>query len=110
MAETPWGPVRLENVHLDTRLNAADRLVQLKPAVRDSKEFAGRRVVAGDFNSNPFYWVDQVLALPALRSQAVAVDEFMRKQGFRSATPESATTFDYLGMHLDWIWMRTGSG
>lgn len=49
--------------------------------------------------------MDQVLLLPALRSQAVAVDEFMRKQGFRSATPESATTFDYIGMHLDWIWM-----
>lgn len=45
------------------------------------------------------------MPLPSVRSKAVAVDGFMRKQGFRSAIPESATIFDYLGMHLDWIWM-----
>ena len=65
--------------------------------LREVQEEAGARRIAN--------WVDQVLPLPALRPQAVAVDEFMRKQGFRSATPESATTFDYLRMHLDWIWI-----
>ena len=104
-AETPWGPVRLENVHLDTRLNTADRLTQLAPVVQASGRFAGRRIIAGDFNSNPFYWAGHVLPLPSLQSQAVAVEAFMRRQGFSSAIPESATTFDYLGMHLDWIWM-----
>jgi endonuclease/exonuclease/phosphatase (EEP) superfamily protein YafD len=97
--------VRLENVHLDTRLNSADRLAQLEPALRDSKRFGDRRIVAGDFNSNPFYWIAHVLPTPALQSQAVAVEAFMRKQGFRTAIPERETTFDYLGMHLDWIWM-----
>ena len=104
-AATPWGPVRLYNVHLDTRLNAADRLAQIQPVVRESARFAGRRIVAGDFNSNPFYWFESVLPLPAFHSQAVSVDAFMRSQGFRTAIPESATTFDFLGMHLDWIWM-----
>ncbi len=104
-AETPWGPLRLYDVHLDTRLNAADRLAQLEPVVHDSARFGGRRIVAGDFNSNPFYWVEHVLPVPALQSQAVAVDAFMKQQGFRTAIGESATTFDFLGMHLDWIWM-----
>jgi endonuclease/exonuclease/phosphatase family metal-dependent hydrolase len=104
-AETPWGPVRFSNAHLDTRINTADRLAQLAPVVRDSAAFQGRRVVAGDFNSNPFYWVDHVLPLPAIRSQAYGVEDFMTQQGFRTAIPESATTFDYLGMHLDWIWL-----
>ena len=61
-------------------------------------------MIAGDFNSNPFYWVDHILPLPSWRSQAVNVNGFMRSRGFVSAIPESATTFDYLGMHLDWIW------
>jgi endonuclease/exonuclease/phosphatase family metal-dependent hydrolase len=104
-ADTPWGPVRLENVHLDTRLNSADRLAQLEPAIRDSARFQTPRIVAGDFNSNPFFWIGHVLPLPSLESQAKSVDSYMRGLGFRSAIPESATTFDYLGMHLDWIWM-----
>ena len=65
--------------------------------LQEVQEEAGARRIAN--------WVDQVLPLPALRPQAVAVDEFMRKQGFRSATPDSATTLDYLGLHLDWIWI-----
>jgi endonuclease/exonuclease/phosphatase family metal-dependent hydrolase len=104
-AETPWGPVRIENVHLDTRLNSADRLAQLEPALRDSARFGGRRIIAGDFNSNPFYWIGHVLPLPGLQSQAAAVDSFMRRKGFGTAVAERETTFDYLGMHLDWIWM-----
>ena len=104
-ADTPWGPVRLSDTHLDTRLNTTDRLAQLDPVVRDSAAFAGRRILGGDFNSNPFYWVERVLPLPAIRSQAYAVEEFMTRNGFQTAIPESAATFDYLGMHLDWIWL-----
>ncbi len=102
-AITPWGPVGLSDVHLDTRLNAAERLAQLEP-VLGAGAIHGRQVVAGDFNSNPFYWIDRVIPVPQFRSQALAVDEFMKRRGFRTAVPESATTFDHLGMHLDWIW------
>jgi endonuclease/exonuclease/phosphatase family metal-dependent hydrolase len=104
-ADTPWGPLRLYDLHLDTRVNTADRLAQLEPVVRDSARFASRRVVAGDFNSNPFYWIEHLLPLPAAHSQAAEVDRFMKGRGFQSAVSESQTTFDYLGLHLDWIWM-----
>jgi endonuclease/exonuclease/phosphatase family metal-dependent hydrolase len=103
-AATPWGPIRVENVHLDTRLNSAERLEQLEPAIDDGGYVSGRRIVAGDFNSNPFYWIGHVVPLPRFESQAKAVERYMLRRGFRSAIPESATTFDYLGMHLDWIW------
>lgn len=103
-ADTPWGLVRVSDVHLDTRLNTVDRLAQLEPVVRDSA-FQGRHVVAGDFNSNPFYWIEHVIPLPAMKSQAQGVGEFMRRHGFRSGIPESAATHDFLGMHLDWIWV-----
>jgi endonuclease/exonuclease/phosphatase family metal-dependent hydrolase len=102
-ADTPWGPVRIVNTHLDTRVNAADRLAQLDDAVRNTDR--GATIVGGDFNSNWFYWIQHVLPLPA-RSQSRSVEAFMTRAGYSSAIPSSATTFDWLGQHLDWIWVR----
>lgn len=104
-AETPWGPVRVFNTHLDTRLNVRDRLEQLDPVLREGAAFAGPRIVAGDFNSNRFYWLFRVLPLPAFRPQSNGVMDFMSGAGFTSAVP-AQSTYDYLGMHLDWIWVR----
>jgi endonuclease/exonuclease/phosphatase family metal-dependent hydrolase len=104
-ADTPWGPLRLSNAHLDTRLNIADRLAQLEPVVRNSTAFEGRTIVGGDFNSNPFYWIQNVLPLPGIRSQTRGVEEFMTRHGFQTAIPTGSRTFDHLGMHLDWIWV-----
>ena len=86
-AESPWGPVRILNTHLDTRVNTRERLEQLEPVVRVSEEFSGPRIIAGDFNSNRFYWVGNVFPLPALRSQAYGVQDFMVQRGFRTAAP-----------------------
>jgi len=105
-AASPWGPVRIVNTHLDTRLNTNERLEQLEPVIRDSAEFAGARIIGGDFNSNAFQWIGHMLPAPAFRSQAYGVQQFMTQQGFRSAVSARETTFDYLGMHLDWIWLR----
>ena len=104
--EAPGGPVRVFNTHLDTRLNAADRLAQLAPVLRDSTGFSGPAVIGGDFNSNSFYWIGRVLPLPAARSQARDIEDYMKRAGFQTGTPAAQTTFDYLGMHLDWIWSR----
>jgi len=104
-ADSPWGPVRIFNAHLDTRLNIADRLAQLQSVVQAQGEFHGPTIVGGDFNSNWFYWLDHVVPLPG-RSQARGVENYMVSNGFRTALPENETTFDYLGMHLDWIWLR----
>jgi endonuclease/exonuclease/phosphatase (EEP) superfamily protein YafD len=90
------------NTHLDTRLNSADRLAQLGAAVEG---VGGTTIVGGDFNSNWFYWIGHVLPLPA-RSQARGVEAFMGRAGYRSAIPSAETTFDWLGQHLDWIWVR----
>jgi endonuclease/exonuclease/phosphatase family metal-dependent hydrolase len=103
IADTPWGPVRIVNTHLDTRLNAADRLAQLEDAVRDMG--TGPAIVGGDFNSNWFYWIHHVLPIPA-GSQGRTVEAYMARAGYRSAIPASLTTFDWLGQHLDWIWLR----
>ncbi len=103
-AQTPWGSVRVFNTHLDTRLNASERLEQLGPVAGDGLAFNGPRIVGGDFNSNGFYWLFRILPLPAIRPQTSYVQEFMSRAGFTSAVPLQST-FDYLGMHLDWIWV-----
>jgi endonuclease/exonuclease/phosphatase (EEP) superfamily protein YafD len=103
IADTPWGPVRIVNTHLDTRLNAADRQAQLEDAVRGLG--AGPAIVGGDFNSNWFYWIGHVLPIPA-GSQGRTVEAYMTRAGYQSAIPASLTTFDWLGQHLDWIWVR----
>lgn len=102
----PGGAVRVFNTHLDTRLNAADRLAQLAPVLRDSAEFSGPAIIGGDFNSNSFHWIGRILPVPAVRSQARDVQDHMTRAGFQTGIPAGETTFDYLGMHLDWIWSR----
>jgi endonuclease/exonuclease/phosphatase family metal-dependent hydrolase len=104
-AETPWGPVRIANAHLDTRLNTADRLAQLEPVIRETAAFQGPRLIGGDFNSNPFYWVGRILPLPGVRSTADSVTGYMTHHGFRNALSKNTATFDHLGMGLDWIWL-----
>jgi endonuclease/exonuclease/phosphatase (EEP) superfamily protein YafD len=74
--------------------------------VGDSASFAGPRIVAGDFNSNPFYWVARMLPLPGAGSQTRGVRDFMVRHGFRDALPNGRGTYDYLGMQLDWIWVH----
>lgn len=102
--DTPWGPLRVVDTHLDTRLNISDRLAQLDDALAEQP--AGPVIVGGDFNSNPFFWIDHLLPLPAIPSQAARVEQHMSGRGYVSAIPRAATTFDYLGMRLDWIWLR----
>jgi endonuclease/exonuclease/phosphatase family metal-dependent hydrolase len=103
-ADSPWGPVRVVNAHLDTRLNGGERIGQLAPAVRESEAFPGARIVGGDFNSNGFYWIARLLPVPAIHPQRLAVQDFMSLHGFASALPGNESTYDYLGMRLDWIW------
>jgi endonuclease/exonuclease/phosphatase family metal-dependent hydrolase len=105
-ARTPHGPVRIWNTHLDTRLNARDRLEQLAPVLREAAGFSGPRIVGGDFNSNPFYWVGRVLPLPFVKCQAAGVREFMTGHGFSTPVPVPHATYDYLRMNLDWVWAK----
>ena len=61
---TPDGPVRVINVHLDTRINPAERVAQLAPALDDASCFYGPSVIGGDFNTNDMQWVSNVVPIP----------------------------------------------
>lgn len=85
-------PLRVYNLHLDTRLNPAQRLEQLRPLVEAALAHPVPAVlIGGDFNTNPFRWLFHVL--PIFRSdQAGAVDEFMKARGFGAPLAGSGST------------------
>jgi endonuclease/exonuclease/phosphatase family metal-dependent hydrolase len=92
--ELPSGPLRLVNIHLDTRLNIDDRLVQLRPAVIDAPEAV---VAGGDLNTIPYLWAGggvplTPLAATAPTDPAAIVDDFMRALGFATPTVVLGTT------------------
>ena len=97
--------MRIFNAHLDTRLNTTERLEQLQPVLQASGEFTGPTIVGGDFNSNGFYWVEHVLPSRD-ESQARGVRDYHGPERISHTAAAGETTFDYLGMHLDWIWLR----
>jgi endonuclease/exonuclease/phosphatase family metal-dependent hydrolase len=93
--DTPSGPVRVINVHLDVALNITERILQLRPAILDAPH---RVVVAGDFNTNDYIWAEAsipVLPLDAAAdtSQAVALDGYMRGLAFGTPTDSLGATW-----------------
>jgi endonuclease/exonuclease/phosphatase family metal-dependent hydrolase len=105
-AATPFGGLRLWNVHLDTRINAGERLEQLAPVIDDAAKTAGPRLIGGDFNTNDFYWLGNVAPFPAGPSHGGAVRRAMEQHGFNTPLADSVTTFPVMNRHLDWIFLN----
>lgn len=105
-AATRFGPVRVINTHLDTRINPAQRLSQLEPALEDAAQFRGPSVIGGDFNTNDMQWVSNVVPVPFPGWQASRLRALMASRGFTTPFQRRRATFDYLGMQLDWIYLN----
>jgi endonuclease/exonuclease/phosphatase family metal-dependent hydrolase len=103
---TPAGPVRIWNVHLDTRINSIERLEQLAPVLVDARAVPGPKIIGGDFNTNSFYWLGNVLPLPWVEDQGESIRRHMSAAGFTAPFQAGRATFDYLKMHLDWIYQQ----
>jgi endonuclease/exonuclease/phosphatase family metal-dependent hydrolase len=101
--DTPYGPVRIVNTHLDTRINPKERLEQLGPALADAADFAGPAIIGGDFNTNDMQWVSHVVPVPFPGWQASAVRKLMQEKGFSTPFELRRATFDHLRMQLDWL-------
>jgi endonuclease/exonuclease/phosphatase family metal-dependent hydrolase len=106
------GSTRLHviNVHLDTLLNATDRILQLRPAVIDAPDTV---LVAGDFNTNDYVWAGgtvPVLPVDAVADadQAPVLDDYMADLGFETPTASLGVTEHRLGaeFRLDSIYTR----
>lgn len=86
--------VRIVNVHLDVRIGPVDRIRQLHPAVA---ELDGPALLGGDFNSNPYAWVESTVPLAGTQAivgadQAVVLDDYFTEQDFGGAIPASVGT------------------
>lgn len=102
--------VHLINVHLDTRLNATERILQLRPAILGAPD---RTIVGGDFNTNPMVWAFNMVPIVPLAvipgsDQAPILDDYLRQIGFATPTASYGKTVDFpvLNARLDSIFVR----
>ncbi|MGH8526499.1 MAG: endonuclease/exonuclease/phosphatase family protein [Gammaproteobacteria bacterium] len=105
-AATPHGPARVFNLHLDSRINTGERLQQLAPILRSAEQFAGDCLIGGDFNTADFRWFRRWMPLPYGARQSNAVRRELAERGFQTPLESTGATFKYLGLKLDWIFLR----
>ncbi|MDQ2945088.1 MAG: endonuclease/exonuclease/phosphatase family protein [Acidobacteriota bacterium] len=103
---TPWGDLRVWNAHLDTRINAEERLEQLEPVIDEASCYTGPQLIGGDFNTNDLYWLRNVVPLPGGPSHGAAIRGAMKLRGFETPFPVALNTFPRFRRHLDWIFLR----
>jgi endonuclease/exonuclease/phosphatase family metal-dependent hydrolase len=102
--------VRVIDVHLDVRIGAADRILQLDPALDEQPD---RVIIGGDFNTNPWAWVDSAVPLTGTEAivgmeQAIVVDDYFDELGFARALAPDVSTFRIpgLGARIDNLYAR----
>ena len=103
--DTPAGPLRTYNVHLDTRINGGDRVDQVAGIIEDIDSAPGGALVAGDFNTNDNLWLLHTIPLPFLGRQGNSLEHYMARHGLRSAF-DGGATHDTLRMRLDWMFLK----
>jgi endonuclease/exonuclease/phosphatase family metal-dependent hydrolase len=101
----PDGPLRVVDVHLDTRLDAEQRVAQIAPALAAAD--GPRALVAGDLNTTPFRFWRNNLPIGAA-DQPAAVDRAAAAHDLANATaPLGPTTRRrVLAWRLDAIYTR----
>lgn len=105
---TPEGPVRVTNIHLDTRINGSRRIEQLAPAVEALDVFEGPQIIGGDFNTLNIKWLDSMWPIFFAEHQGRAVREELEKAGFDTPFGDTRPTFKFMGLplKLDWLYLR----
>jgi endonuclease/exonuclease/phosphatase family metal-dependent hydrolase len=78
----------------------------MTPILEDAKRQNTPDIIAGDFNTNPFYWVSHWLPLPTAGHQATVLESLVRSYGFDTPVAQSGPTHRYIGMKLDAIYTR----
>ncbi len=104
--ERPVGPLRIFNLHLDTRITFEQRIEQLRPVVEAAEAFAGPRLIAGDFNTLDVLWLANLLPVPLVERQGKLLQLAMEARGFYTPFSSPVSTFDYLRLRLDWIFLH----
>jgi endonuclease/exonuclease/phosphatase family metal-dependent hydrolase len=105
---TNTGPVRLMNVHLDTRINSRERITQLEPLLEMLDDVDGPQIIGGDFNTMNIRWFRTMWPLPFLQRQVAAVRTRLGRNGFQTPFISGRPTFKFLGLplRLDWLYLK----
>lgn len=103
---SPSGPVRLVDVHLDNRINAPEKRQQLADMWVLPDKFTGPCVIGGDFNTGNFYWISHFFTIPGVQSLNRMVAGEMKRHGFTTPLGSGPGTHHFMGMKLDWIYLR----
>jgi endonuclease/exonuclease/phosphatase family metal-dependent hydrolase len=104
--DSPMGPVRVVNTHLDSRLNTGERLKQLKPVVDHLSPGSEPQLIGGDFNTANVLWLRRWLPVPFVALQSRTVRDFMESHGFATPFTSTGRTFSYLPLKLDWVFVK----
>lgn len=106
--DTNHGPVRVVNVHLDTRINSRDRLAQLEPLVTALSALDGPQVIGGDFNTMNIRWFRTMWPLLLGERQTTAVRTRLSGHGFQTPSASGPPTIKFFGLpfRLDWIYVK----
>ena len=105
-AETPFGRVRVVDVHLDSRLNVWERETQLRPLAEKASQFTAPVIFGGDFNTSDMRWIGHTLPVPFVDNQRQTIRELMARFGFTTPFAGSRPTHDLFGLQLDWIFLK----
>jgi endonuclease/exonuclease/phosphatase family metal-dependent hydrolase len=98
-------PITVYAVHLDNRLTVKQRREQMRPVLEHAKQQVTPVLIAGDFNTSPFTWIDHVV--PVLTTtQDNHFERLVRSYGFDTPVEDGGPTHRYIGMKLDAIYTR----
>jgi len=105
---TSMGPVRLVNVHLDTRINSRDRIAQLAPVLDELDGIGDPQVIGGDFNTMDIRWLRTMWPFPYFERQAAAVGEWLSGAGFQTPFKDTPRTIKtpLFPFKLDWLYLK----
>lgn len=105
---TTDGPVRLVNVHLDTRINTKDRVAQLAPVLDGLSAVDGPQIIGGDFNTMDIRWFRTMWPLLYFQRQSSAVRGLLGSVGFHTPFTGGPATFRSFGIpfKLDWLYLK----
>lgn len=106
--ESSEGPIRVVNLHLDTRINTDTRVAQLTPVVEGLGGDARPQVIGGDFNTMNVGWLHSMWPFPYFQRQAAGVRSFLIGEGFYTPFVGTKSTFKLPGfpLRLDWLYLK----
>ncbi len=106
VAATPLGAVGLVNLHLDTRINLRQRSRQLQPVLEAASKLPEASLIAGDFNTQNFLWVENLIPLPFFHRQVRPVVDRLKASGYSTPFTRTGRTHAWAPLKLDWIFLR----